>query len=52
MKLKKLGWSDITVSEICLGTMMWGSQNNEAQAHEQIEYALSRGINFLDVSEL
>ena len=36
------------VSKICLGTMTWGQQNTEAEAHEQISYALDRGINMLD----
>ena len=40
------------VSKICLGTMTWGQQNTEAEAHEQISYALDRGINMLDVAEM
>ena len=40
------------VSKICLGTMTWGQQNSEAQAHEQISYALDRGINMLDAAEM
>ena len=38
------------VSKICLGTMTWGQQNTEAEAHEQIAYALERGINSLDAA--
>ena len=38
------------VSKICLGTMTWGQQNTEAEAHEQISYALDRGINMLDAA--
>jgi aryl-alcohol dehydrogenase-like predicted oxidoreductase len=40
------------VSKICLGTMTWGQQNAEAEAHEQISYALERGINMLDAAEM
>ncbi len=52
MKYKKLGRTDISVSEICLGTMTWGSQNSEAEAHQQMDYALSQGVNFFDTAEL
>jgi aryl-alcohol dehydrogenase-like predicted oxidoreductase len=40
------------VSKICLGTMTWGQQNTEVEAHEQISYALERGINMLDAAEM
>lgn len=40
------------VSKICLGTMTWGQQNSEAQAHEQMDYALSEGVNFWDTAEM
>lgn len=52
MKYNKLGTSDIDVSEICLGTMTWGEQNTEAEAHEQMDYALAHGVNFFDTAEL
>lgn len=52
MKYKPLGRTGIKVSEICLGTMTWGSQNTEAEAHEQMDYAAGKGINFLDTAEL
>jgi aryl-alcohol dehydrogenase-like predicted oxidoreductase len=52
MKFKKLGRTDISVSEICLGTMTWGSQNSEADAHAQMDYALENGVNFFDTAEL
>ena len=52
MKLKKLGRTDIDVTEICLGTMTWGVQNTEADAHNQIDYALDAGINFMDTAEV
>ncbi|MEX2517405.1 MAG: NADP(H)-dependent aldo-keto reductase [Gammaproteobacteria bacterium] len=52
MNYRKLGHTDIDVSEICLGTMTWGEQNSEADAHEQLDYAVSQGINFIDTAEL
>ncbi len=52
MKYNKLGSSDINISSICLGSMTWGEQNNQAQAFEQMHYAHERGINFFDTAEL
>ena len=52
MKYKKLGNTDLDVSIICLGTMSYGEQNNEAEAHEQLDYSLSQGINFIDTAEM
>lgn len=52
MKFNQLGSADLTVSEICLGTMTWGNQNTLAEAHEQIDYALDQGINFMDTAEM
>ena len=52
MKYNKLGASDLAVSEICLGTMTWGEQNSEKEAHQQLDYAVSRGINFIDAAEM
>ncbi len=52
MKQVKLGSSDLQVSEVCLGSMTWGSQNTQADAFEQIDYALDQGINFIDTAEL
>ncbi|MCC2609207.1 aldo/keto reductase [Neorhizobium sp. Rsf11] len=52
MKYKRLGRTDITVSEICLGTMTWGTQNTEAEAHEQMDHAFDQGVNFFDTAEL
>ena len=52
MEIRQLGTSELQVSKICLGTMTWGYQNTEAQAHEQMDYALSRGVNFWDTAEL
>lgn len=52
MEYRQLGRTDIKVSEICLGTMTWGQQNTEAEGHEQMDYAVDRGINFFDTAEL
>ena len=52
MKYNKLGTTDIEVSEICLGTMTWGEQNTEADAFQQMDYALDKGINFFDTAEM
>ena len=52
MKYRKLGHTDIDVSVICLGTMTWGEQNTPAQAFEQMDYAVARGVNFFDTAEL
>ena len=46
MEYRKLGRSDIDVSLICLGTMTWGEQNTEADAHDQLDYALDHEVNF------
>ena len=52
MKFKQLGRTGINVSEICLGTMTWGTQNTEAEAHEQMDHAVAEGVNFFDTAEL
>ena len=52
MKVNRLGRTDISVSEICLGTMTWGSQNSETEAHAQMDHAIDAGINFFDTAEL
>ena len=52
MKQKLLGRTGISVSEICLGTMTWGTQNTEAEAHAQMDYAIENGVNFFDTAEL
>jgi len=52
MKKRKLGKTDLEVSEICLGTMTWGEQNTESEGHEQMDYALDNGINFFDTAEM
>ena len=52
MRYSRLGNTDLQVSRICLGTMNWGEQNSETEAHEQLDYALSAGVNFIDTAEL
>ena len=48
----KLGRTDLGVTKICLGTMTFGQQNTEAEAHSQLDLALERGINFIDTAEM
>jgi aryl-alcohol dehydrogenase-like predicted oxidoreductase len=52
MEQIELGTSGLKVSRICLGTMTFGEQNTEAQAHAQLDHALERGINFIDTAEM
>lgn len=52
MDMRRIGRTDLVVSKICLGTMTWGQQNTEAEAHAQMDYAFERGVNFLDTAEL
>lgn len=52
MELRPLGRSDIRVSALCLGTMTFGEQNSEAEAHAQLDRALAAGINFIDAAEM
>lgn len=52
MKYTKLPNSDIKVSRICLGSMTWGEQNTEAEGHEQLDYAVEKGVNFIDAAEM
>ena len=52
MEYRRLGRTDLKVSAICLGTMTWGRQNNEAEGHAQMDYALEHGVNFWDTAEM
>ncbi len=53
MKLHTLGNSDLHVPSICLGSMTWGAQNTESEAHEQLDYAVDkRGLTFIDTAEM
>ncbi len=47
-----LGTSNLRVSKLCLGTMTFGEQNNEAEAHSQLDYIIERGLNFIDTAEI
>lgn len=48
----QLGESDLKVSDICLGTMTYGKQNTIEEAHQQLDYAVAQGINFIDAAEM
>ena len=52
MRYKMLGNSGINVSIICLGTMTYGEQNTEKEGHRQLDYAIDKGVNFIDSAEL
>ena len=47
-----LGQSDLVVPDVCLGTMTFGEQTDESDAHAQLDYALAHGINFIDTAEM
>ncbi|MCY4561248.1 MAG: NADP(H)-dependent aldo-keto reductase [Flavobacteriaceae bacterium] len=52
MIYSKIPGTETKVSKICLGTMTWGEQNTQDQAHQQMDFAVERGVNFFDVAEL
>ena len=52
MKTSRLGGSTLEVSAICLGTMTFGQQNSESDAHAQLDRALAAGVNFIDTAEM
>ena len=52
MEYTTLGNTALKVSKICLGTMTYGDQNTEPEAHEQLDYAVAQGINFIDTAEM
>ncbi|MCA0904841.1 aldo/keto reductase [Ruegeria marisrubri] len=52
MQMKPLGRTGIVVSDLCLGTMTFGSQTSESDAHRQMDMALDAGINFVDAAEM
>ena len=52
MDFRQLGRTNVRVSSICLGTMMYGEQISEADAFEQMDIALDRGVNFFDTAEM
>ena len=52
MKYHTLPGTELKVSDVCLGTMTWGEQNSEREAHAQLDYAVAQGINFVDTAEM
>lgn len=52
MRMNELGRTGLKVSELCLGSMTWGTQNTMAEGHAQIDMALDHGINFVDTAEM
>ncbi|MEM8731932.1 MAG: aldo/keto reductase [Pseudomonadota bacterium] len=52
MKMNPLGRTGLTVSELCLGTMTFGTQTTEADGHRQMDAALAAGLNFVDTAEM
>ena len=52
MNLISLGQSDLKVSPVCLGTMTFGEQVNEAVSHAILDRSLERGVNFIDTAEM
>lgn len=52
MQQIKLGNTGISVSELCLGTMTWGTQNTEAEGHAQADMAMEAGLTFWDTAEM
>src|SRR5260221_1418542 len=52
MNKKTLPGTELHVSDLCLGTMTWGEQNSEAEAHAKLDYAVAQGINFMDTAEM
>jgi aryl-alcohol dehydrogenase-like predicted oxidoreductase len=52
MEYRTLPNTDIRVPVICLGSMTWGKQNTEEDAHAQLDYALAHGVNFIDTAEM
>jgi aryl-alcohol dehydrogenase-like predicted oxidoreductase len=52
MKYRKLANTNLDVSVICLGTMTYGEQNTESEAHEQLDYSIANGINLIDTAEM
>ena len=52
MQYRPLGRTGLNVSAIALGTMTWGEQNTEAEAHAQLDFALDAGINLIDTAEM
>ena len=52
MRYNTLGSTGLKVSELCLGSMTWGTQNTPPEAHAQIDMALDFGVNIIDTAEM
>ncbi len=52
MHYRPLGLTGLEVSALCLGTMTFGEQNSESEAHQQLDHAVAAGINFIDTAEM
>ena len=52
MQYHRIPHSSLEVSTLGLGTMTFGEQNSEADAHAQLDYAVAQGINLIDVAEM
>ena len=52
METRKIGQTDLTVSRVCFGTMTFGGQMDEAEAHRTLDYCVDRGINFIDTANV
>ncbi|QDF68017.1 NADP(H)-dependent aldo-keto reductase [Shewanella sp. SNU WT4] len=52
MEYYRLPHSSLNVSKLCLGTMTWGEQNTQAEAYSQLDFAIGKGINFIDTAEM
>ena len=52
MQTKKLGWSSLEVSKLCLGSMTWGEQTTAEEGWRQVDTALSHGVNIIDTAEM
>ncbi len=52
MEYRRLGSCGLEVSSVCLGTMTFGQQNTEDEAHQQLDHAVAAGINFIDTAEM
>ena len=52
MKYRTLPGTQLSVSQVGLGTMTWGEQNTEGEAHAQLDYAVAQGVNFIDTAEM
>lgn len=52
MQYRTLGNTTLSVSQQCLGSMTWGTQNTSAEAADQIDCAMDAGVNFIDTAEM